>query len=74
MLWMADRELVGQSGDNVGSSWRKWVIALGFHLMALHRLSLPKYKPADRTYDEVAATRTMIERTRRRFDLSPKRI
>jgi hypothetical protein len=24
-----------------------------------------------RTYDEVAATRTMIERTRRRFDLSP---
>jgi Transposase domain (DUF772)/Transposase DDE domain len=27
-----------------------------------------------RTYDEVAATRTMIERTRRRFDLSPKRL
>jgi transposase len=27
-----------------------------------------------RTYDEVAATRTMIERTRRRFDLSPQRL
>jgi len=27
-----------------------------------------------RTYDEVAATRTMIERTRRRFDLTPKRL
>jgi hypothetical protein len=27
-----------------------------------------------RTYDEVAATGTMIERTRRRFDLSPKRL
>jgi hypothetical protein len=27
-----------------------------------------------RTYDEVAATRTMIERTRQRFDLSPKRL
>ena len=27
-----------------------------------------------RTYDEVAATRTMIERTRRRFDLSPIRL
>jgi hypothetical protein len=27
-----------------------------------------------RTYDEVAATRTMIERTRRRFHLSPKRL
>ena len=27
-----------------------------------------------RTYDEVAATRTMIERTRRRFELSPKRL
>ena len=27
-----------------------------------------------RTYDEVAATRTMIERTRRRFQLSPKRL
>jgi len=25
-----------------------------------------------RTYDEVAATRTMIERTRRRFDLNPQ--
>ena len=27
-----------------------------------------------RTYDEVAATRTMIERTQRRFDLTPKRL
>ena len=27
-----------------------------------------------RTYDEVAATRTMIERTRRSFDLTPKRL
>jgi hypothetical protein len=27
-----------------------------------------------RTYDEVVATRMMIERTRQRFDLSPKRI
>jgi hypothetical protein len=27
-----------------------------------------------RIYDEVVATRTMIERTRRRFDLSPKRL
>ena len=27
-----------------------------------------------RTYDEVAATRTMIERTRRRFALTPKRL
>ena len=27
-----------------------------------------------RTYDEVAATRTMIERTRRRFDLTPRRL
>ena len=27
-----------------------------------------------RTYDEVASTRTMIERTRRRFDLSPVRL
>jgi len=27
-----------------------------------------------RTYDEVAATRTMIERTRRRFNLRPKRL
>jgi transposase len=27
-----------------------------------------------RTYDEVAATRTMIERTQRRFELSPKRL
>src|SRR6201988_2761077 len=27
-----------------------------------------------RTYDEVAATRTMIERTRQRFALSPKRL
>jgi hypothetical protein len=27
-----------------------------------------------RTYDEVEATRTMIERTRRRFDLRPKRL
>jgi len=27
-----------------------------------------------RTYDEVAATRKMIERTRQRFDLSPKRL
>jgi transposase len=27
-----------------------------------------------RTYDEVAATRTMIERTRQRFNLSPKRL
>ena len=27
-----------------------------------------------RTYDEVAATRTMIERTQRRFDLSPVRL
>jgi transposase len=27
-----------------------------------------------RTYDEVAATRTMIERTRRRFKLSPRRL
>jgi hypothetical protein len=27
-----------------------------------------------RTYDEVAATRTMIERTRLRFDLTPKRL
>jgi hypothetical protein len=27
-----------------------------------------------RTYDEVAATRTMIDRTRRCFDLSPKRL
>ena len=30
--------------------------------------------PPARTYDEVAATRTMIERTRRRFDLTPKRL
>jgi hypothetical protein len=26
-----------------------------------------------RTFDEVAATKTMIERTKRRFDLKPKR-
>ena len=34
---------------------------------------MPAATPA-RTYDEVAATRTMIERTRRRFDLTPKRL
>src|SRR5450432_3128314 len=27
-----------------------------------------------RTYDEVAATKTMIKRTKRRFDLKPKRL
>jgi hypothetical protein len=27
-----------------------------------------------RTFDEVAATETMIERTKRRFDLKPKRL
>jgi hypothetical protein len=32
-----------------------------------------KATPA-RTYDEVAATKTMIERTEARFDLKPKRL
>jgi hypothetical protein len=27
-----------------------------------------------RTYDEVAATKTMLERTERRFDIKPKRL
>jgi hypothetical protein len=35
---------------------------------------LPSRQRPAQTYDEVAATRTTIERTRRRFKLTPKRL